>query len=126
MVNGVTYNMTGIFTSSRGQLVVEQSPVDTVNCRISSSLTVLNVQLNSQGVYTCILLHNNVTLSSNRSLMLDVESSTEGTHACDLLAVCNCYCIITLLHRHYVELHTFMYVMAWLVYWAMTTGKLAF
>ena len=80
VVDGVTYNMNGTFTSSRGQLVVEQSPVDAVICRISSSLTVLNVQLNSQGVYTCSLLHNNVTLSSNRSLTLNVESSTEGSY----------------------------------------------
>ena len=80
VVDGVTYNMTGTFASSRGQLVVEQLPVDAVNCRISSSLTVLNVQLNSQGVYTCSLLHNNVTLSRNESLTLDVESSTEGSY----------------------------------------------
>ena len=80
VVDGVTYNMTGTFTSSRGQLVVEQSPVDTINCTISSSLTVLNDgQLNSQGVYTCNLQDNNVTLSRNSSLMVDVESTTEGT-----------------------------------------------
>ena len=80
VVDGVTYNMTGTFTSSRGQLVVEQLPVDVVNCRISSSLTVLNVQLNSQGAYTCSLLQNNVILSRNESLTLDVESSTEGSY----------------------------------------------
>ena len=80
MVDGVTFNITGTFTSSRGQLVVKQSAVDTFNCRISSSLTVHNVQLNSQGVYTCILQDNNVTLSRNRSLMVDLESSTEGKY----------------------------------------------
>ena len=82
VVDGVTYNTTGTFNSSRGQLVVEHSPVDTINCRISSSLTVLNVQLNSQGVYTCNLQDNNVTLSRNTSLMVDVESSTEGITKC--------------------------------------------
>ena len=80
MVDGVTYNMTGTFTSSRGQLVVEQSAVDIDNCKISSSLTVLNVQSNSQGVYTCSLQDNNFTLSRNRSLMVDIENSTEGTY----------------------------------------------
>ena len=84
--------------------MVEQSPVDTIICRISSSLTVLNVQLNSQGVYTCNLQDNNVTMSRNRSLMVDVERSTEGSYIChkvqcDLLIVCNCYCTITSIYK---------------------------
>ena len=117
VVDGVTYNMTGTFASSRGQLVVEQLPVDAVNCRISSSLTVLNVQLNSQGVYTCSLLHNNITLSRNESLTLDVESSTEGSYI-HYEECCVIICYIAIIVT--VQYHTNI-IFAWLNVMAFIT-----
>ena len=80
VVDGDEYNITGIFSSSRGQLMVEEPVLDTVSCMISSSLTIFDVQLNSQGVYTCILQDTIYTLTRNRSLTLNTESSTEGTN----------------------------------------------
>ena len=80
VVDGDEYNTTGIFSSSRGQLMVEEPVLDTVSCMISSSLTIFDVQLDSQGVYTCILQDTIYTLTRNRSLTLNIESSTEGTN----------------------------------------------
>ena len=62
--------------------MVEQPVLDATECVISSSLTVLNVQLNSQGAYVCGLQDNNFTLNQSVSL-LNVQSSTEGTCICD-------------------------------------------
>ena len=81
VVDGITFNTTGTFSTSRGQLMVEQSAVDTVDCSISSSLTVLNVQLNSQGVYNCVVQDLNVTLSMSAFIMLNVQSSNEGMYS---------------------------------------------
>ena len=75
------YNFTGVYSSSRGQLMVEQSAFDASVCMISSSLTVLNVLSNSQGVYSCIIQDNTFVLSKNKSLVLQLQmtDSTEGT-----------------------------------------------
>ena len=81
MVDGMPFNMTGTFSTSRGQLMVEQSAVDTVFCSISSSITVLNVQLNSQGVYNCVVQDLNFTLSMGGLIMLNVQSSNEGMYS---------------------------------------------
>ena len=82
MVNGVIYNSAGVFSSSRGQLMVEQSVFDVSACMISSSLTVLNAQSTSQGVYSCIVHDNGFVLYRNESLMLQLQmnDSTEGTY----------------------------------------------
>ena len=79
VVEGDEYNTTGIFSSSRGRLMVEEPVLDAVECIISSSLTIADVQLNSQGVYICSLQDNNYTLTKNTSLTLNIEGSTEGT-----------------------------------------------
>ena len=81
MVDGVIYNFTGVYSSSRGQIMVEQSAFDASVCMISSSLTVLNVLSNSQGVYSCIIQDNTFVLSKNKSLVLQLQmtDSTEGT-----------------------------------------------
>lgn len=77
MVDGVIYNSTGVFSNSRGQLMVVQSVFNVSICTISSSLTVLNAQSNSEGVYTCIVQDNSFV---NESLMLQLQmnDSTEG------------------------------------------------
>ena len=80
IVDGIPYNTTGTFSTSRGQLMVEQPLLDAVDCRISSSLTVFNVQLNSQCVYNCVVQDINFTLSMGRLIMLNVQSSNEGTY----------------------------------------------
>ena len=81
IVDDVPYNMTGIFITSRGELMIDLSPLRTTDCTIMSSLTVFNVQLNSQGVYHCVVQDNNFTLSMSRSILLNVESSNEGKHS---------------------------------------------
>lgn len=80
MVDGIIYNTSGVFSSSRGQLIVEQSPFDAVACKKPSSLTVLNVQSNSQGPYSCILQNNDFTNSTSTLLMLNMESPTKGKY----------------------------------------------
>ena len=80
IVDGVTYNTTGIYNSSRGQLMIRHSVFDASKCTTSSSLSILNVQSSSQGAYTCTLHDNNFTTNASRLLMLNGQSSTEGTH----------------------------------------------
>ena len=77
VVDGILYNSTGNFSSSRGWIMLERS-FDTINCKISLSLTLLNVQSNSQGVYTCIVSDHDFTASKNTSLTLHMDNSTEG------------------------------------------------
>lgn len=78
MVDSVIYNSTGVFNSSKGQLIVQHSSFDARVCKISSSLTVLNAQSKSQGVYICILQDNSFILSKNNSVLLQMENSTKG------------------------------------------------
>ena len=81
LVDGIPFNTTGTFSTPRGQLIVEQSAVDTMDCSISSSLTVYNIQLNSQGVYNCVVQDLNFTLSMSEFIMLNVQSSNEGMYS---------------------------------------------
>ena len=87
MVDGVVYNSTGVFSSSRGQLMVEQSTFDANICKIASSLTVLNAQSNSQGVYSCIIQDNPFVLSKNKSLMLQLQMSDSTTKGLFVLLI---------------------------------------
>ena len=83
VVDDVLYNTTSTseFNTSRGQLVIEQSVLNLMECMISSSLTVFNVQMSSQGVYNCVVQDNNFTLSLSRLIMLNIQnSSSEGTY----------------------------------------------
>ena len=84
VVDGILYNFTGNFSSSRGWIMVERS-LDTINCKISLSLTLLNVQSNSQGVYTCIVSDHDFTASKNTSLTLHMDDSTEGLFCLNIL-----------------------------------------
>lgn len=84
VVDGILYNSTGNFSSSRGWIMVERS-LDTINCKISLSLTLLNVQSNSQGVYTCIVSDHDFTASKNTSLTLHMDDSTEGLFCLNIL-----------------------------------------
>ena len=78
VVDGVVYNSTGIFSSSRGLVLVEGSLFDGNLCRLSLSLTLFNVQSSSQGVYTCIVQEDYFTVSKNVSVTLHTEDSTDG------------------------------------------------
>ena len=75
VVDGVIYNSTGVFDSLRGQLMVEQSTLSFNSCSISSTLTVLNTQSDSQGVYRCILQDNIFVLSKNVTLMFQLQTN---------------------------------------------------
>lgn len=76
VVDGIPFNTSGTFST----LMVEQPGVDTVDCSISSSLTLFNVQLNSQGAYNCVVQDLNFTLSMIEFIMLNVQSSNEGMY----------------------------------------------
>ena len=78
VVDGVVYNSTGNFSSSRGLMMLERSTFDGNICKLSLSLTLFNVQSNSQGVYTCIVQEDDFTVSKNVSLTLHMEDSTDG------------------------------------------------
>ena len=60
--------------------MVEQSVFDVSVCMMLSSLTILNTQSTSQGVYSCIVQDNSFVLSKNVSLMLhsQMNDSTES------------------------------------------------
>jgi len=75
VVDGVIYNSTGVFGSLRGQLMVEQSTLNVIACSISSTLTLLNAQSDSQGVYTCVLQDNIFVLSKNVTVMFQSQMS---------------------------------------------------
>ena len=79
--------------------MIEQSVLNLIECMISSSLTVFNVQMNSQGVYNCVVQDNNFTLSMSRSIMLNIQnSSSKGTYICTYALMVHtnvmCYCNI--------------------------------
>ena len=70
-VDNVTYDTSGTFNTSRGQIVLSFSTFDSaVTCSKSSNLTILNVSMNSEGVYSCSAIDNNSTATSNVSLAL--------------------------------------------------------
>jgi len=75
-VDNVTYNTSGTFNTSRGQIVLSYSAFDSVNsCSKSSNLTILNVSMGSAGIYTCTAIDNNSTITSNVTLTLPALSS---------------------------------------------------
>jgi len=77
IVDNVIYNTSGTFNTSRGQIVLSYSAFDSVDsCSLSSNLTVLNVSMDSEGIYTCTAISNNSTTKSNVSLALPGLSST--------------------------------------------------
>lgn len=59
-------------------MVVQQSTFDAINCGIKSSLTILNAQSRSQGIYTCITQDNDHVISKNVSVVLEMQHSTKG------------------------------------------------
>jgi len=76
-VDNVTYNTSGTFNTSRGQIVLSYSAFDSVDsCSKSSNLTILNVSMDSEGIYTCTAIDNNSTTETNVSLTLPALSST--------------------------------------------------
>lgn len=89
MVDGALYNSTSVYNSPRGQVMVELSTFDNNSCRLSLSLTVLNAQSNSQGVYTCVLQYNNFTISESTSLMYVEDSTTGWLHSKYSTVLCN-------------------------------------
>jgi len=76
-VDNVTYNTSGTFNTSRGQIVLSYSAFDSVvTCSLSSNLTILNVSMDSEGIYTCTAISNNSTTKRNVSLMLSRSNQT--------------------------------------------------
>ena len=75
-VDNVIYNTSGTFNTSRGQIVLSYSTFDTVvSCSLSSNLTVLNVSMDSEGIYTCTAIDSNSAIKGNVSLELSPLSS---------------------------------------------------
>ena len=76
-VDNVTYNTSGTFNTSRGQIVLSYSAFDSVvACSLSSNLTILNVSMDSEGIYTCTAIDSNSTTKRNVTLMLPALPST--------------------------------------------------
>ena len=76
-VDNVIYNTSGTFNTSRGQIVLSYSAFDSVaTCSLSSNLTILDVSMDSEGIYTCTAISNNSTTKSNVSLMLSRNNQT--------------------------------------------------
>ena len=77
IVDNVIYNTSGTFNTSRGQIVLSYSAFDSVaTCSLSSNLTILDVSMDSEGIYTCTAISNNSTTKSNVSLMLSRNNQT--------------------------------------------------
>ena len=81
-VDNVTYDTSGTFNTSRGQIVLSFSTFDSaVTCSKSSNLTILNVSMDSEGVYSCSAIDNNSIATSNVSLALNstIQRSSSST-----------------------------------------------
>ena len=77
-VDNVTYNTSGTFNTSRGQIVLSYSAFNSVDsCSKSSNLTMLNVSMDSEGIYTCTTIENNFVVKYNASLA--VSSNTQAS-----------------------------------------------
>ena len=75
-VDNVTYNTSGTFNTSRGQIVLSYSAFDSVDsCSKSSNLTILNVSMDSEGIYQCTAMNSNSASTSNVSITLPAMSS---------------------------------------------------
>jgi len=80
-VDNITYNTSGTFNTSRGQIVLSYSTFDSaVTCSKSSNLTILNVSMDSEGVYSCSAIQNNYITDHNMSLVMssNVQTSSSG------------------------------------------------
>ena len=82
-VDNVIYNTSGTFNTSRGQIVLSYSAFDSVySCSKSSNLTILDVSVDSEGIYTCTAIENKFIVKYNASLVVSsntqISSSNSG------------------------------------------------
>ena len=81
-VDNVTYNTSGTFNTSRGQIVLSYSAFDSVvACSLSSNLTILNVSMDSEGIYTCTAIENNFVVKYNASLVVSSNTQTSSSNS---------------------------------------------
>ena len=87
-VDNVIYNTSGTFNTSRGQIVLSYSAFNSIpSCSKSSNLTILDVSMDSEGIYICTAIQNNFVVKRNVSLVVSSNTQTSSSSSGELFFI---------------------------------------